>query len=93
MTEDNQDELYRCVFDAVHNIKPVYKQSILNQIDFEIEKIEDEDEAAQEADEGEMEELELQEDIYCFTYFKFIHDYNPAVQKDLIIKCMVTYIF
>ena len=37
------------------------------------------DEAVEEEAEEEMEELLLQEDIYCFTYFKFIHGYNPAV--------------
>jgi len=40
-----------------------------------------------------MEELELQEDIYCFTFFKFIHEYDPSIQKDLLIKCTVTFVF
>jgi len=55
-----------------------------------IEKI---DEQEEEEEEPEMEELELQEDIYCFTYFKFIHGYDPSVQKDLLIKFMVTFVF
>lgn len=85
MNNEDQDHLYNLVFDAVHDIKPNYKQSILA----EIEKEDD----VEEEEEVEMEELELQEDIYCFTYFKFIYEYNPAVQKDLVIKCAVTFVF
>ena len=40
-----------------------------------------------------MIQLNLEEDIYCYTYFKFISGYNPSVQKDLLIKCMVTFVF
>ena len=40
-----------------------------------------------------MLQLELQSDIYCYTFFKFMDGYNPSVQKDLIIKCMCTFFF
>ena len=46
-----------------------------------------------EVNDIDMEKLELQADIYCYTYYKFIVDYNPSVQKDLKIKCMCTFFF
>jgi len=62
-----------------------YKEDILNAIE--------KDDELEEEEEPEMEELELQEDIYCFTFFKFIHEYDPSIQKDLLIKCVVTFVF
>lgn len=37
----------------------------------------DDEVANQNEREDKMVELELEEDIYCFTYFKFINGYDP----------------
>jgi hypothetical protein len=37
-----------------------------------------------------MYKLELQKDIYSFTYFKFATDHNPVLLGELSVKCFIT---
>ena len=44
-----------------------------------------------EHEDEDMEKLELQVDIYCVTFIKFMED-EPLLHKELMLKCVIAFI-
>ena len=40
---------------------------------------------------SEDEVLELEEDIYCFTYLEFIKEDDPKIHRELMLKCVLAF--
>lgn len=46
-----------------------------------------------EVDEQKFEKLALQPDIYCYTFLKYLKIRNPIIQRELTLKCIITFLF
>lgn len=55
-----------------------------------ISKDEVKDGPKQEEDEDRVIKLNLQSDIYSYTYYKFVTSENPFMHGELMIKCFLT---
>ena len=40
---------------------------------------------------SEDEVLELEEDIYCFTYLEIIKEDDPKIHRELMLKCVLAF--
>ena len=46
-----------------------------------------------DVDEQKYEKLILQPDIYCYTFLKYLKSRNPIIQRELTLKCIITFLF